>query len=62
MLATIDVIGATVVITWSFPPAKGPLASAPADIAVAGHENFATFASAMALESLDDEDVVLPQA
>src|SRR5207247_2315739 len=67
MLGTIDVIGATVVMTCSFPPPRGPLAAAPAVLAAAGQENFATFVSAAERSSFDQEsaraeDALLPHA
>ena len=53
MLATIEVMGATVVTTCSSLPSSGPFASAPAVTAGAGHEKAATLASAAALSSFD---------
>ena len=59
MLATIDVIGATVVTTRNLPPPNGPEADEPAVEAAAGQTNSATNTFAAELSSLL-ADVLLP--
>ena len=51
MLATIEVIGATVVTTRNLPPPNGPEADEPAVEAAAGHTNSATKAFSAELSS-----------
>ena len=57
MLATIEVIGATVVTTWSFVPAGGPPDGVPALRTAAGHSNDATLAAA-AVAFADPDDAL----